>query len=252
MLENAEGRAPCLVLCDHATNRVPRRLRGLGLSTAELERHIAHDIGALAVSQRLSALLDAPLLWAGYSRLVIDPNRHLADPTSIPLVSDGTFVPGNEDLSEADRALRAEALFWPYHRLVEGAISESLRRGQVPLVVGVHSFTPVYEGVARPWDLGLLTDTDRRATEPLLAYLRQFDDSLVGDNEPYSATSPRGYTFDVHVLPQGLPHVLIELRQDLIADAAGAAAWANRLAPGIKELLARPDLLQLAPQPLAG
>jgi predicted N-formylglutamate amidohydrolase len=191
---NPLGKAPVLVTCDHASRRVPKSLRNLGLGAESLKLHIGWDIGAADVSRGLARRLDAPAILAGYSRLVIDCNRDLDDPTSIPAVSDGTPVPGNQDLSPAAKGRRVEALFRPYHLEVEAALDGFAARGVHPAVLSIHSFTPVMNDFERPWHIGILWDKDPRMPVPVLAALRREPGLVVGDNEPYSAREPAGYT----------------------------------------------------------
>jgi predicted N-formylglutamate amidohydrolase len=233
-----DGRAPVLITCDHASKAVPEALGGLGLGPDELGRHIGWDIGAGAVTRLLAARLDAPAILAGFSRLVIDCNRDLDDPTSIPDVSDGVAVPGNRALAPAECAARRAAIFAPYHAAIEDWIETRLARGTVPAVLSVHSFTPVMDGKARPWHVGVLWDRDPRIPVPLLAALRADERLVVGDNEPYSAREPAGYTVRHHAVARGLPHVAVELRQDLVADDAGAARWAAILDAALAPILA--------------
>jgi predicted N-formylglutamate amidohydrolase len=223
---DGEGSVPALLTCDHAGNAVPAALNGLGLAPGLIERHIGWDIGAASVTRLLSQQLGAPAILTAYSRLVIDCNRDPADPSSIPEMSDGTVVPGNRGLSPAARARRQR-----FHAA-----------GSAPALLSIHSFTPVMNGTARPWHVGILWDADPRLPVPLLAALRADPSLVVGDNEPYSAREPAGYTVRHHAASEGLPHVAIELRQDLIADASGAAAWAARLAAALAPLLATPGL----------
>jgi len=239
---SAAGKAPVLITCDHASRRVPRSLHNLGLDAESLKLHIGWDIGAADVSRGLAKRLDAPALLAGYSRLVIDCNRDLDDPTSMPAVSDGLPVPGNKDLSAAARTQRVEALFKPYHSAVEAALDGFAARGLHPAVLSIHSFTPVMSGVARPWHIGILWDKDPRMAVPMLAALRREAGLVVGDNEPYSAREPAGYTVRTHAEKRGLPHLNVELRQDLVATDAGAAEWAERLARVLTPILEDPAL----------
>jgi predicted N-formylglutamate amidohydrolase len=241
-LYRADGRADLLLVCDHASARVPRRLAGLGLAPPLLARHIAWDIGAAAVARGLALLLDAPLLLAGYSRLVIDCNRYLDDPSSIAQESDGVEVPGNRGLSPSDRAARAEMLFHPYQNAIAAALARRDADGPICPLIAVHSFTPVMSGKQRPWAIGILWDRDGRIAEPLMAALRADGDILVGDNEPYSAREPVGYTTVEHAESKGRPNVAVELRQDLVASEAGAAEWAERLARALGPILADPAL----------
>ena len=219
---NPDGAAPFVFLCDHASNRVPRALDNLGLPPAELDRHIAWDIGAAAITRRLAAHFDAPAVLAGYSRLVIDCNRRLEDEQSILGSSDGTAVPGNRDLAERDAAARVEACFRPYHRACAAALDRVEARGGVPPVVMMHSFTPAMNGTRRPWHAGVLWDgEDGRMALPLLRALRARNGLHVGDNEPYSGTSHHGYTMPAHAARHGRANVQIEVRQDLVADEPG-------------------------------
>ncbi|HXP72679.1 MAG TPA: N-formylglutamate amidohydrolase [Stellaceae bacterium] len=239
---NAEGKAPVLVTCDHASRRVPKSLHNLGLDAESLEQHIGWDIGAAEVSRGLARQLDAPAILAGYSRLVIDCNRDLDDPTSMPAVSDGVPVPGNRDVSPAAKAQRVETLFKPYHRAIEAALDGFAQRGVHPAVLSIHSFTPVMNGFARPWHVGILWDKDPRMAVPALAALRREARLVVGDNEPYSAREPAGYTVRTHAEKRGLPHLNVEIRQDLIAIDAGTAEWAERLARVLTPILEDPGL----------
>lgn len=232
----ADG-ARVILCCDHASNRVPRTLVQLGLGDEVLARHIGWDIGAAAVTRRLAPALGAASVLAGYSRLVIDCNRDSDDPSSIPATSDGVVVPGNRELSADARHARRAAIFTPYHAALTQSIDAVLARGAAPALISVHSFTPSLGGKARPWHIGILWDGDGRIASPLLAALRDDAALVVGDNEPYSARQPAGYTMRHHALERGLPHVAIEIRQDEIADDAGAAAWANRLAAALRPIL---------------
>ena len=240
---NPEGTAPVVFLCDHASNRVPRGLDCLGLPPAELERHIAWDIGAAAITRRLAAHFDAPAVLAGYSRLVIDCNRRLEDAQSILALSDGTAVPGNRDLTARDVAARAGACFEPYHRACAAVLGRVEARGEVPAVVMMHSFTPAMNGALRPWHAGVLWDgDDGRMALPLLRALRARDGLHVGDNEPYSGTSPHGHTMPAHAARHGRANVQIEVRQDLVSDEAGIERWSAILIEALTGVLADPAL----------
>jgi predicted N-formylglutamate amidohydrolase len=224
---NADGAAPVVLVCDHASNYVPRALHSLGLAPAPLREHIAWDIGAADVARRLARRFDAPLALTGYSRLVIDCNRQLNDPSSIPAESDGIPVPGNRGLSQGERLQRAETLFKPYHEAVARLIAHKTQHASPPAVVSIHSFTPVFQRTRRPWHVGVLWNQDRRIAIPLLEALGRNEDLTVGDNEPYSARDGVGYTIAVHAEHAGLAHVALEIRQDLIAISAGAEQWAE-------------------------
>lgn len=238
---NPQGRARLLVVCDHASNRIPARLQNLGLDELALGRHIASDIGAGEVAELLSARLDAPAVLASYSRLVVDCNRGLNDPTSILAVSDGEFIPGNQGLSDADKAERAQQFFYPYHDAIRRRLQSFERRNIVPAFVAVHSFTPIFKKVRRPWQIGILWDKDPRIPAPLLAMLRA-QGVAVGDNEPYSGRAPADHTVDHHAEGGGLPHVSIEIRQDLISHPEGVRRWADILGDVLEQILANEDL----------
>lgn len=236
-LEAHGRRWPALIVCDHASQRIPKALANLGLPASALERHIAWDIGAAALARALASALELPAMLAGYSRLVIDCNRHLKDPSSIVTESDGETVPGNLDLTSADREARAASCFWPYHRAIDQALGELANGAEVPALIAVHSFTPRMLGITRPWHCGILWDRDPRMAVPLLEALRAEDTLAVGDNEPYSGRHPADYTVDVHAENRGWPHVCIEVRQDLISDASGVGEWSSRLARALGPIL---------------
>jgi predicted N-formylglutamate amidohydrolase len=236
-LANPAGQAPLLLVCDHAGRRIPAWLGDLGLPAHELERHIAFDIGAADVTRRLARLLDAPAVLCHVSRLVVDPNRLPGDPSSIPALSDGTLVPGNQDLSPDEIRRRLAYAFIPYHRAVARQIAGLRRRRGIPVIVSLHSFTPRLAGVERAWDVAVLWEQDARLAGPVIAQLRRDPALEVGDNEPYSGRYPVAYTIPFHALRTGLPHVTFEVRQDLIATRAQADAWADRLAEVLREPL---------------
>lgn len=222
-----------LLLCDHASNAIPDELHGLGLPAAELERHIAFDIGAAAMTRALASALEAPALLTHFSRLLIDPNRGLDDPTLIMRISDGAIIPGNARLSESERQARIERYYRPYDDAICLAVDRAIESGHPPAIICLHSFTPVWKGRSRPWHVGVLWDRDRRLSSPLIAMLAEEADLVVGDNEPYAGGLP-GDTVDRHAFARGLPDALIELRQDLIDTQDKAVAWGLRLAPMIR------------------
>jgi len=244
---NPRGRARFILLCDHASKAVPQRLGTLGLETAELDRHIGWDIGAAALTRILADRLDARAFLSGYSRLVIDCNRRFDDATSIPAVSDRTEIPANRDLSASDRAARVEACFWPYHRAIAAELDAWAAAGRVPAIVSLHSFTPVFDARHRPWHVGILWHRDERLARPLIETLAAEPGLVVGDNEPYDGASPHAYTMPVHGLARGLPHVQFEIRQDLIADDAGVARWADRLTRVLGAVMADDGLYTVRP-----
>jgi predicted N-formylglutamate amidohydrolase len=228
--QNAAGRSPFLITCDHYGRLIPRVLGDLGLPESELKRHIAWDIGIAGVAGRLADHLDAHLIAQRYSRLVIDCNRPPHVASSIPLISEATTVPGNEGLTREAAQLRREKIFDPYHRRIDEIIDQRLRAGLPTVLVSVHSFTPVYAGIARPWHIGTLYHRDTILPPRLLKALRAESDLLVGDNEPYAVSDETDYTIPVHGERRSLMNSGIEIRQDLISDQAGEQAWADRLA----------------------
>ena len=238
---NPDGGGHALLVCDHASNRIPRRLHSLGLERNRLREHIAWDPGAADVALRLAAHLDSPLVLSGYSRLVIDCNRPLGHAESIAERSAGVAIPGNQGLSPADRSSRIDALFRSYH----GAIAELLDgRSQRPTpLISVHSFTPILNGRSRPWQIGISHWRDRRLAALLLRALGRAGDVRLGDNEPYPIDDAIDYTIPMHGESRGLPSVMIEIRQDEIRTPAGATAWAARIAAAYR--LIEVDVLRL-------
>src|SRR6202140_3872793 len=228
--DNTAGRSPFLLACDHYGRATPRALGDLGLPASEFERHIAWDVGIAGVAHALSKHLDAHLIGQRYSRLVIDCNRPPQAPSSIPRISEATVIRGNEGLAREAVAARRAAIFDPYHRRIDEVIGRRLRDNIPTVLVALHSFTPVYAGVARPWHIGTLYHRDTRLPPLLLKYLRAEDDLVVGDNEPYAVSDDTDYTIPVHGEKRGLMNSDIEIRQDLIAGAAGQQQWADRLA----------------------
>ena len=229
-LHNENGASPFLIVADHAGNLMPRVLGRLGVSEAECRRHIAWDIGIAAVSRRMADALDASLVQQNYSRLVIDCNRAPGSETSIPEISELTGVPGNIGLSEAAKAARVRGIFRPYHDAIESELDRRRQAGRPAALIAMHSFTPVFNGVARPWHAGVLYNRDSRFAHLLMALLQREAGLVVGDNEPYSVTDASDYTIPVHGERRGLHHVAIEIRQDLIADDKGQLTWAVLLA----------------------
>lgn len=223
-----------IILVDHASARIPRALSTLGLPQLELRRHIAWDIGALAVATRVAASLGATLVAQNYSRLVIDCNRHPDVPSSIPTLSEHSEIPGNRDLREADVAARRAAIFWPYHHHIQALIDERLAAGRPCIIVAQHTMTDVYKGVHRPMHAAVLYNRDRRFAGWVLDELRRERGLIVADNEPYFVSDATDYTIPIHAEARGLPHVEIEIRQDLVGDEAGQAAWAERITRALR------------------
>ncbi|HEY6077860.1 MAG TPA: N-formylglutamate amidohydrolase [Polyangiaceae bacterium] len=222
--------SPYLVICDHAGCAVPRALGSLGLDQRELERHIGWDLGAAQLAQRLGQELGAWVILQTYSRLVIDCNRPLGSSDSIAQSSEDTTVPGNRAVSVEQAQQRAQAIFEPYHARIRRELTEREARGQTPILIFLHSFTPVFRGIARPCHAAVLYHRDRRIALPLLRALRAEPELVIGDNEPYAATAATDYGLVEHAERRGLPHVELEIRQDLLADEPGLDIWAKRLA----------------------
>ena len=233
-----DAAGPVVLTCDHAANTVPEALGGLGLPPAALEGHIAWDEGAAEVARLMARRLDAVCVMSGYSRLVIDCNRTPGHETSIVAESDGVVVPGNRGLGERERVLRRRTFFDPYHRAVAAALDAVRARGQRPLLIAVHSFTPVMDGQARPWQVAVLWNDDPRVPEPLLAALRARGDLVVGDNVPYSGRERHGYTIIAHAERVDVPNALIEIRADQIADREGIARYAGILSEALEPVIA--------------
>jgi predicted N-formylglutamate amidohydrolase len=228
--ENTSGRSPFLLTCDHYGRSIPAILGDLGLPAGELTRHIAWDPGIAGVADGLSKQLDAHLIAQRYSRLVIDCNRPPQAASSIPRISEATTIPGNEGLAREAAELRRRQIFDPYHRRIAEVIDARLRDNIPTVLVSLHSFTPVYAGIARPWHIGALYHHDTRLPPLLLKLLRAEPDLVVGDNEPYAVSDETDFTIPVHGEARGLMNTGIEIRQDLIADQAGEREWADRLA----------------------
>jgi predicted N-formylglutamate amidohydrolase len=214
----------------------------LGLEDWVLDRHVAWDIGSDQLTEYLADLLDAPAILAGFSRLIIDPNRKLDDPTAFVEVSDGISIPGNFELSEEQKTLRVRSFYGPYHGAIARRLQEFESAGTVPALISVHTCTPVFAQFVRPWHIGVMWDKDPRIAVPLMENLRKAEDVCFGDNEPYSGRHSHDFTIDHHAESAGLPHVGIEVRQDLVTDRDGARKWAGILAEALRDVLADESL----------
>jgi len=231
---NPNGTASLLITCDHAANRIPESLRGLAIDASLLEQHIAYDIGAKQVAILLSQRLDAPLLLSRYSRLVIDLNRHLDDPTLIPEVSDRQTIYGNLDLTERQKQERIEKIFRPYHRVHREIVDRLIQKHRSPSIFSIHSFTPAINGRERPWHYGVLWDKYEHLAKKLIAGFKKNGDVCVGENQPYHATDPLGYSMVVHAQDRGVEMGLLEIRQDLVAHEGGQRQAAQTIAAAIQ------------------
>jgi predicted N-formylglutamate amidohydrolase len=228
--ENPEGRGSFVILCDHASNRIPEAYQSFGFAEEALQRHIAWDPGALAVARLLSAKLDAPLFWPDASRLIVDCNRAADAPSLIVTESEGRPVPANRGLDEEERSRRLANIHAPYHAAIDTCLARRVADGRATALIAIHSYTPVYFGKARPWQIGILFDDNRRLADLLIRELRTDPALNVGINQPYSPADGVYYTLSRHAGPRGLPAVMIEIRNDEIGDEAGELSWADRLA----------------------
>jgi predicted N-formylglutamate amidohydrolase len=225
-----------IVLCDHAGNALPSEFGTLGLPPAQLGRHIAYDIGAAPITQALAAALGVPAVMTRYSRLLIDPNRGVDDPTLIMRLSDGAVIPGNRRIDERERSRRIDLYYRPYHEAIGRAIDQCLASGAAPALLSIHSFTESWRAAPRPWHVGILWDRDTRLAKPLLDSFYAEGGLIVGDNQPYSGQL-EGDCLWQHGTQRGLANAIIEIRQDLIRDAAGQSTWARRLARIVAKIL---------------
>jgi predicted N-formylglutamate amidohydrolase len=238
LIENPNGVCPLVLACDHASNYVPDRFAGLGLPAADLVRHIAWDPGALGVARAMSARLDATLVAGGRSRLIIDCNRDPSAVDSIPTISETTEIPGNRALTADERRRRVADVYEPFHSTLEAALSAKERKGQVSLV-SIHSFTPIYRGVERPWRIGVLFDADQSLSRPIIERLNAQPGLNVGVNEPYSPRDGVYHTLDKHGQSKGRPSAMIEIRNDLIVTPEEQRSWGDNLARVLAGLLPR-------------
>ena len=225
--------SPVLIVCDHASNYVPKVLNGLEIDAKHFQQHIGYDIGAASVSRKIAERLGATAVLAGFSRLVIDANRFLTAHDSIPTISDGVAIKGNEALLKTDILVRIEELFIPYHDAINRATAGIKMHYTLPLVFSVHSYTPIFQGFERPWEIGVVWESDDGVASMLMDYLEEHTNYHVGDNEPYHACNPVGYTMKTHAESKHYPHVMIEIRQDLVAEEAGQEEFANILADAL-------------------
>lgn len=217
---------PILLVCDHASCRFPKSLGDMGLDPFARRCHLAIDIGAGPVTEAVAASLGVTAVMHNYSRLIVDCNRQLMDPSAFLEYGDGILVPGNRSLHQEDKDLRSSALYWPYHCAIDEQVQRLRKAGPSPAFISIHSFTPVLNGESRAWQMGVLWDKDETMRDIFLEGLRGAG-YLVGDNEPYSGKAPQDFTIDHHAEEIGLPHIGIEIRQDLIDDAPGVARVAK-------------------------
>jgi len=247
MTYNDHGKACVLLVADHASPYFPADMNQLGLADWVLEQHVCCDLGSDMLARFLADNLDAQAVLAGFSRLIIDPNRQLDDPSACPEVSDGIAIPGNIGLDAESKAQRVQSFFKPYHDAISARLEALEQRDLVPAMISIHTCTPVFDRIVRPWHIGIMWDKDSRISSPLIKHFNQLDEICIGDNEPYSGRHPHDFTIDYHAEPAGLPHVGIEVRQDLVMDSEGARKWAGILADGLKNILADESLYRSLP-----
>ena len=245
-VDNENGTSPFVIVADHASKQIPRRLGRLSLSSSECDRHIAWDIGIGTVSRLIGQALDAVVIRQNYSRLVIDCNRTPLTETSIASVSELTQVPGNVGLSERHRSMRDREIFQPYHNRIARELDRRREAGRPTILIAMHSFTPVFKSVTRPWHVGVLYNRDPRLARILIQLLQHEEGLIIGDNEPYSVTDASDYTIPIHGEQRGLHHVELEIRQDLIGEAAGQREWAALFACLLQQAYEQLDGLQPA------
>lgn len=247
-VENAKGAGKCVIVCDHASNRIPKALNNLGLSPANLKKHIAWDPGTEDIGLHLSKALDVPVVISGYSRLVADLNRGHDSDECMREVYDKIKVPGNLALTPTEKFQRLDEIFWPYHRQIDLTLGRYLSRGIAPVLISVHSFTPVMDGYRRPWQIGILWNKEEELAMALVNRLRKDNPGLkVGENEPYSlkSTNFTKNTISTHAESRGLPYVIVEFRQDLVNTPRKAKEWAGIFLRSLKPILADPALYRL-------
>jgi predicted N-formylglutamate amidohydrolase len=232
---NANSDSPFVLVCEHAGRRIPQSLGTLGLLERDLTRHIAWDIGAEGVARNLAELLGAPLILQRYSRLVYDCNRPPDAPDAIPAVSETTHIPANQKLTPDERLARIREIYRPFHDALAAVLDERAAQGSTSVLVTIHSFTPIYRGVRRQLDLGILHDRDRRFADAMLACLNSMNDVVVRRNEPYGPEHGVCHTLNLHAGIRGLRHAMIEIRNDLIGEEAGQVEWSERLAAVLRQ-----------------
>jgi predicted N-formylglutamate amidohydrolase len=241
---NADVTAPLILLCEHASNFVPDAYQQLGLPDEELNRHIAWDIGAGDVTRKMAELMKVPAVLGTSSRLLIDPNREPDHLTLVPSESDGTLIPANRDMNKSAIEARKKAFYTPFHSAADALIDQHLEDGVVPIIAGIHSFTPEMNGEPRPWQIGFLWNKDPRLAQAMIGLVERETDLTVGDNQPYSGQDLY-YTMQRHGADRGLPQTTIEIRQDLLVDASMVLQWAALLADLLDECMERDDLCRV-------
>lgn len=233
---NESGSSPALLVCEHASAALPEGLAG-AYPPALLKMHYACDLGAGSLVRRVSELLDAVAVVANYSRIVIDCNRRLADPTLVLTHADGEPVMANIGLAPAALQQRIDEIYAPLHATISATLVRLEQRTPLPIYIAIHSFTPALHGDSRPWHIGVMWDRDDRVAQPLIDNLSQDSSILVGKNQPYSGREVQDFSVDFHAERSGLPNVAIEVRQDELATPQGIEQWAQRLAKALSPII---------------
>ena len=236
-LENQQVSAPVVISCDHASNRIPKAFQQLGLADEHLQQHIAYDIGALQVANALANFFSFPLISSNYSRLLVDLNRHPHDPSAIPEVSDEILIPGNRGLTEEQKQNRLSDYFYPYHSRHGELVDNASNSYKNPFVLAIHSFTPEMQNFARPWHYGVLWGHSEHLSSKFINSLQSLPGRFIGENQPYHALQPRGYSQDVHGADRDVDVILLEIRQDLISSTEGQQMIANELCEAIEPII---------------
>ncbi|EFL88819.1 N-formylglutamate amidohydrolase [Ahrensia sp. R2A130] len=243
-LIEGDPEAGMILLCDHARNGLPAEYGTLGLDPVQFERHIAYDPGAEMITERLAERLGCPAVLSTFSRLLIDPNRGLDDPTLVMRLSDGAIIPQNHPIDAAEIQHRIDSYYTPYHALIERTIDTAIATGRPPMIFSIHTFTPFWKGQARPWHGAILWDADSRLARPMIDGLQGNSDLMIGDNQPYDGGMAND-TLYRHATSRGLADALVEVRQDLCSHEAGAQEWADRLAVQLESANANPHLHEI-------
>jgi len=241
---NGDVTASLIILCEHASNHIPEAYLQLGLEDEALEKHVAWDIGAAEVTRKMCDMMGVPAVLGTTSRLLIDPNREPDHPTLVPVESDGIHVPANSDLTPCAIGARRTSIYEPFHSAADALIDRHLEEGKVPIVVGMHSFTPEMNGKTRPWQVGFLWNKDPRLAQAMIGLIERETDLTVGDNQPYSGRELY-YTMERHGAARGLPQTTIEIRQDLLLDGSMTLQWAALMADLLDECMQRTDLMKI-------
>jgi len=238
LIENQQGKSRFVILCDHSSNNIPKKYDNLGISEAERQMHVAWDPGTLDVAKTLAQMFDAPLIYSTISRLVIDKNRSRDRNDLIPSTSEYIKISGNENISQTERQQRINDYHIPYHNAITNLLDEREELGINNVIMSIHSFTPTYMGIKRPWEIGLIPGIDERFTRAVFEALNENKEPMnVGWNEPYAADHGVHYTMDIHSDKRGLHGTMVEIRNNEIADEGGIDRWVKILGSAMKSAI---------------